>query len=102
MNIRLDNIFGHTELLHGLPIVTSPHCIRRVPSRVHDKRRHSDTYHARIQKKWNKRFGMREEPIFMLVDNHAVGLVQPRGKVIVAHPDYVAAVRGLISDAGGN
>jgi hypothetical protein len=69
----------------GMDVITSPLCKRMVPARVHKDRgemhrknlnnshlQHRvrpSTYHKRIQKKWNKRFGfVRRDVVFVIHD----------------------------------
>lgn len=62
-------------------------CTQRVPVRVHKKRRNQTAaYHARVQKKWTKRFGTKEAPAAFLIDNRYLG---GRGRTLVAHPSLM-------------
>lgn len=46
-----------------------------VPVREHKKRRNqSAAYHARIQKKWNKRFGLKKSACALVLDGKIRGL----------------------------
>lgn len=64
--------------LYGTPVHINPHTVVRRPAREHKRGKHSEAYHARIQKKWNKRFGyvtedqvwVTEEAIFMSQANY--------------------------------
>lgn len=47
----------------GVPVISSPLAVARVSNRVHRQRRgQSAAYHARVQKKWDKRFGFSDKP----------------------------------------
>lgn len=75
-------------------IATSDFAIQRVPVKLHKKRRHQkEAYHKRIQKKWNKRYGTKEQPALYVVDTGALGWFGG-GRRIIAHP---AIARELIS-----
>lgn len=52
-----------TDYYMGLEIVQSPLCKRRVPVREHKRPQHPRqfSYHNRVQKKWVKRYGMRDQ-----------------------------------------
>jgi hypothetical protein len=72
----------------GLEVRTSPLCTRTVPVRQHKDRgcvvrvrffnclRKPSPYHIRVQKKWNKRFGFKEEKYMMVIGRNVV-LVHP-------------------------
>lgn len=62
------------------------------PKRLHRKRHgQSRAYHARVQKKWMKRFGTWLKPGAVIIDREAAGIGQ--GKLIVAHPVVAAEIR---------
>lgn len=63
-----------------------PGLLPRDPNRVHKRRRWDRTgsYHRRIQKKWNKRFGTRAANACYVAD---------RGRTIYAAPAVVAEIR---------
>lgn len=60
----------------GIPVrVSSLDFKRDVPNKKHKKRSNqSAAYHARIQKKWIKRFGTHVENYALIVNNRALGL----------------------------
>lgn len=67
-----------------------------VPAKVHKLNRRYvprhdryKTYHDRIQKKWNKRFGTRDELFF-------VGMMD----TIYTHPDNVEILKRKVKDGG--
>lgn len=62
--------------LFSIPVRVTPMNLERdVPVRPHKKRRNqSATYHARIQKKWVKRFGMKKEQYAIVMNPSKVGL----------------------------
>lgn len=71
-------------------IVESPMAVRTVPVRQHRKRRNqSATYHARIQKKWTKRWGTKEVPCAYQINGRQFGmdnlLVVPAGTLQRLH-----------------
>ena len=53
------------------------------------------TYHDRIQKKWNKRFGFKHVPGCFIVDTSKLtfGDINGGEKVIMAHPTVVKAMK---------
>lgn len=77
--------------LGGLQVQESIYATKTEPVKPHKRRRNQrEAYHRRIQKKWVKRWGTKQTPCAFLIDNAAVGM---RGKTLVAHPKYVAALR---------
>lgn len=68
-----------------MPIHFNPLATVTKPVREHKPGRHPAAYHARIQKKWTRRFGTRQEPTFYLL----------AGRQIVAHP----ALRAKLMEA---
>mgnify|MGYP001770394125 CR=1 FL=1 len=71
----------------GVRVHTSALCVANYPIKEHVKSRtQSETYHLRIQKKWNKRFGFERRPTAYQV-----------GGVIFAHPDIVDKLKGQAS-----
>jgi hypothetical protein len=57
----------------GLDVVSTPLCKRRVPVREHKKPLHPRrlAYHNRVQKKWVKRHGMRDQYDIIVTPKHA-------------------------------
>lgn len=82
------------NLFAGIRVVESPLCEFTVPVRKHKKRRWmTDRYHARIQKKWTKRFGMKKEHVAFMVNPRAAGLFgQP---FIAIDSRYIVAIRNF-------
>lgn len=71
--------------LYGLEVVQNPHAVTLVPNkehRINPKRRAS--YHARIQKKWNKRHGLKTVP----------GIFRTGDRFIIPPELYVKTVSG--------
>ncbi len=63
---------------------------QQVPVRRHKKRRNqTEAYHRRIQKKWTKRFGMREQPCALQVNGGQFGL----GSILILPPGYMQKMR---------
>lgn len=62
--------------LFSIPVRVTPMSLEHdVPVRPHKRRRNqSATYHARIQKKWVKRFGTKREQYAIVMDPSKVGL----------------------------
>lgn len=59
----------------ALRIVESPMAVQSVPKRAHKKRRNqTEAYHRRIQKKWTKRWGMKQVPCAYQIDGGRYGL----------------------------
>lgn len=79
----------------SLRIVESPHCTMRKPVRTHKRRRwdRSGKYHARIAKKWLKRFGEREEAVAYMLDPKAIG--HSGGPMFLLHPSQAAMLRNV-------
>jgi hypothetical protein len=75
----------------GIPVHVSPLCTATKRVREHVKRRtQSDAYHARIDKKWRKRFGTKQVPTLYFMDGRAVlGM----GERIMVHPSLLADLR---------
>lgn len=70
----MQNMFSS---VFGMPICKNQYITDVVPVKKHKKTRHqSDKYHARIQKKWVKRFGEKRVPGAMILSG-----------VIYCHPD---------------
>jgi phosphoenolpyruvate carboxylase len=65
------------------PFRRSRNAVQLVPNRKH-RRRHkqSAAYHRRVQKKWNKRFGMRAIPAAFMIGAQS-GLLGNRATLIV-------------------
>ncbi len=87
---------GSNDRIAGLRVLSSPHAATTKPARPHKKRRNqSDSYHARIQKKWNRRFGFVKAPAAFMVDTSAFAFSAGIGcgKVLVAHPSIVDSIR---------
>ncbi len=77
---------------NGMNIVESIYAVTVEPKRKHKFRRWmSDSYHARIQKKWRKRFGTINVPAMYVVNPAAAGLVGQ--KHVVLHPELLAKLR---------
>lgn len=84
--------------LFGLKIIESPLAQMPEPNRVHKRRRGmSERYHRRIQKKWNKRFGVRMVPCAIFMSPGAVGLDFLGGDKLVIHPERIGLIRNLAS-----
>lgn len=82
------NLFGHIK------VFSSPLCELTVPVRKHRKGRcQSDAYHKRVQKKWLKRFGTKQEKVAIMFDPSAVGLMGSPS--IAMHPEHYAIIRNL-------
>lgn len=81
--------------LFSIPVRVTPMNLERdVPVRPHKKRRNqSATYHARIQKKWVKRFGTKKEQCAVLIDPSKVGL--PGGQQLVMDQRSIALLRNI-------
>ena len=81
--------------LFGIPVRTTPiNLEREVPVRLHRKRRNqSAKYHARIQKKWVKRFGTKKEQYAVLIDPSKVGL--SGGQQLVMDQRSIALLRNI-------
>jgi hypothetical protein len=93
MAAGLFNPFG------ALRVVESPLTQREVPIKVHKRRRnHSARYHARIQKKWLKRYGMKPEICAYVLDGGAYGL----GSTLVLHPKHAAMLRMSVPNDPAN
>lgn len=81
-------------LYSGMRIVESMLALEKTkrPVREHKRRRWmSERYHARIQKKWLKRFGTVMKPCMYVLSPRAVGM--PGADYIVCHPALLAPLR---------
>ena len=85
-----------SDVIHrGIAVQTSHMATTTEPNKVHKRRRgQTKAYHARIQKKWNKRFGTQQVPGAYLIDGRAIGLFGVDfGKTLVVHPSLTAKLR---------
>lgn len=74
----------------ALRIVESPMAVQSVPKRSHKKRRNqTEAYHRRIQKKWTKRFGMKDVPCAYQINGGRFGL----GSILVLPPGMKEQMR---------
>ena len=85
--------------LGGIEVRESINACQTKPARAHKRRRNqTNRYHARIQKKWNKRFGMVKKPAAFMIDTSMLLLPfsgdLPR-RMLVAHPSLVEQIRSL-------
>lgn len=88
-------MFGVSEVFAGIRIVESPLCEMRVPVRKHKHRRgQSPAYHARIQKKWTKRFGMKLERVALIFNPSSDGGWIGQ-EFIALHPKDYAVIRNI-------
>lgn len=82
--------------LYGIPIHVSdvaPESIT-VPVRKHKRRRgQSEAYHRRVQKKWTKRFGTKQERVMLFFNPAAVGLLG--GPQLAINPGAFAMLRNF-------
>lgn len=85
--------------LQGVPlrIIESTAACTYVPRRTYAKRRaHSPRHHARMNKKWLKRYGVRAEPTAYWMDtSYLLGV--DGGKTLVVHPTLAARYCGAIN-----
>jgi hypothetical protein len=81
---RPNYYFGPTT---DVPVIESLHAVERVPKRLHKhKACYKLHYHARIQKKWNKRFGFYDKPTMYFGATDS-------GRVLFVHPHLMPKVR---------
>lgn len=83
--------------LGGIEVRESLNACSTNPARTHKRRRNQTAgYHSRIQKKWNKRFGMVKKPAAFMIDTSLLLLPfsgsRPR-RMLVAHPSLVEQIR---------
>ena len=72
----------------GLDVIKSAHAVTTEPVRVHPKKHWmSERYHSRIQKKWNKRFGIESKPAAYIMEDKM--LVHP-----AIYDDLVREING--------
>ena len=77
--------------LSGVKVVAHPLVTTEAPVRRHKKRRsHSENYHARVQKKWTKRFGKKRVPGAVLFNERVIGGTQ---QVLYVHPDLMEKLK---------
>lgn len=75
----------------GISVQYSPLAVRTVPRKVHKHRRgQTKAYHARIQKKWAKRYGTRQERCAYVIDPRALFPLPfgGQGKTLILHPSH--------------
>jgi hypothetical protein len=75
----------------GMPVYANPHCERIVPVRQH--KGGGPAYHARIQKKWTKRWGTKIERVTFIVGGFGM-----RGDAMFMHPECLAKIRMAAND----
>lgn len=69
------------------------------PVKAHKKRRRqSEAYHRRVQKKWTKRHGTKQVPDAYMIDNSVIG---GYGQTLVAHPSIVSRLKTPKADITG-
>lgn len=87
----------------GMRLMPSELAVYQEPVRSHAAGRHGEAYHQRIQKKWKKRFGMRDVPTLFLIntDYLGLGLGGPGERVVLAHPKIIERIKREI-DSGGS
>jgi hypothetical protein len=79
-------------------IVESPMAVRTVPARQHKKRSNqTPAYHARIQKKWTKRFGTKQVPCAYQLNGKQFGM----DNLLVVPPGTIARLRQQMGGARG-
>jgi len=73
----------------GIPVILSPYAEALVPARKHEiKSWMRESYHRRIQKKWNKRFGTTLEPVMLRTE-----------KGLIVHPLIWEQVKDKLGSA---
>jgi len=84
-------MFGNAVVgqFSGVRIIESPHMQKYTtePARKHKEHPKRKKYHLRVQKKWNKRFGTVQNPMFIATMG-----------AIFAHPDVVQLLRDKIGN----
>lgn len=87
------------NLLQGIPlcIIESTAACTYIQRRVYAKRRaRSPRHHARINKKWLKRYGLRAEPnAYWLDTSYLLGV--DGGKTLVVHPTLAPLYRQALA-----
>lgn len=87
-------------IYNGIKIVESVLAVTRHQARVYPKRRANTPAHLkRMNKKWLKRYGYRQEPAMYLMRQPSLfgGLGE---EIILAHPALAAKVRAELSETG--
>lgn len=75
--------------LFSIDIRQSLLAVKTAPARIHKKRRNQSTaYHARVQKKWTKRFGTTSTPCMFKMRDPWTGR-----ETFVVHPSLMPALR---------
>jgi len=91
------NIIDNAALINwpGMALRESLMATTMKPNKVHKHRRgQTKAYHARIQKKWTKRFGTQQVPGAFMLDNRAISLFGGAGgKTLVVHPALMGKLR---------
>jgi len=81
-----------TKSIFGISVLSNPLCERLVPIKVHkESRSNSTTYHKRIQKKWNKRYGMKKELYAIFVASPIFG-----NEAFIMHPKALALLKNVL------
>ena len=95
-NSATGNLSGHFS---GVEVQPSIHAYSTNPARPHKRRRNQTaSYHARIQKKWNKRFGVVKKPAAFMIDTSLILLPFSVGRprmMLVAHPSIVDQIKRI-------
>lgn len=91
------------DIINGIRIVSSPYAVSITQVRNHKRRRsQSKKYHLRIQKKWRKRWGTKEEPAAYFLSGDILGHINVAGRstgrlsgsrTVVAHPSLVESLK---------
>lgn len=93
----MNNMFNH-PLFNGIQLKESPFPLEKdVPIKLH-KHKHNQTksYHLRIQKKWNKRFGMKKERYALMMNPKAAGMDFLGGPFAIVDRRDMAMLRGIL------
>lgn len=81
---------AHLQLDNLTVVESSAAPTMRTPVVVHRKRRgQKESYHKRIQKKWNKRYGMVESPAIYVVDTGMLDWFGGSGQRLIVVPPHV-------------
>lgn len=96
-HLKEDLDFFKRGAVFGTAVRESKLALTTAPAKVHKHRRgQTKAYHARIQKKWTKRFGTKQVPGAYMIDTHAVSLFGRGEKVLVAHPEILKELKGVL------
>lgn len=86
--LSLPAAFPPSAMFAGIPVYESPYATMTVPVRRHKRGNQNAGYHARVQKKWTKRYGTRQEPCVYVIGPEL-------NRQLLMDAQHVVRLRGL-------